>query len=68
MRTDTEEETAATRFPRKAGRIVSRTWEYDDIQFGGHFPPINSGASGKPDLLAAIQQQLGLRLESLRKH
>jgi uncharacterized protein (TIGR03435 family) len=41
-------------------------WEYDDTQFGGHFPPINSGASGKPDLFAAIQQQLGLRLESSR--
>jgi uncharacterized protein (TIGR03435 family) len=41
-------------------------WEYDDTQFGGHFPPINSGASGKPDVFAAIQQQLGLRLESSR--
>jgi len=41
-------------------------WEYDDTQFGGHLPPINSGQSGKPDLFAAIQQQLGLRLESSR--
>ena len=41
-------------------------WKYDDTQFGGHLPPINSGASGKPDLFAAIQQQLGLRLESSR--
>jgi uncharacterized protein (TIGR03435 family) len=41
-------------------------WEYDDTQFGGHFPPINAGTSGKPDLLEAIQQQLGLRLEPAR--
>jgi uncharacterized protein (TIGR03435 family) len=41
-------------------------WEYDDTQFGGHLPSINSGDSGKPDLFAAIQQQLGLRLESSR--
>ena len=41
-------------------------WEYDDTQFGGHLPPINAGMSGKPDFFAAIQQQLGLRLESSR--
>jgi uncharacterized protein (TIGR03435 family) len=41
-------------------------WEYDDTQFGGHLPPIDSGKSGKPDLFAAIQQQLGLRLGSAR--
>ena len=39
-------------------------WTYDDTQFGGNLPPITSQNSGKPDLFAALQQQLGLRLES----
>jgi uncharacterized protein (TIGR03435 family) len=38
-------------------------WTPDDTQFGGNLPPIMPENSGKPDLFAAIQQQLGLRLE-----
>ena len=41
-------------------------WEYDDTQFGGKLPPVNAGKSGKPDLFTAMQQQLGLKLESSR--
>jgi uncharacterized protein (TIGR03435 family) len=39
-------------------------WTYDDTQFDGNLPPLASQNSGKPDLFAALQQQLGLRLES----
>lgn len=41
-------------------------WTYDDTQFGGNLPPIASDNSGKPDLFAALQQQLGLRLDSAK--
>ena len=41
-------------------------WTYDDTQFGGNLPPIAAENIGKPDLFAALQQQLGLRLESSR--
>jgi len=41
-------------------------WTYDDTQFGGNLPPIAQENSGKPDLFAALQQQLGLRLESTK--
>jgi uncharacterized protein (TIGR03435 family) len=39
-------------------------WTPDETQFGGQLPPIKPENSGKPDLFAALQQQLGLRLES----
>src|SRR5262249_21240216 len=41
-------------------------WTYDDIQFGGNLPALAPQTSGKPDLFAALQQQLGLKLESSR--
>jgi uncharacterized protein (TIGR03435 family) len=37
-------------------------WTYDDSQFGGQLPQVKDDNSGKPDLFAALQQQLGLRL------
>ena len=39
-------------------------WTYDDRQFDRRLLPIKSESSGKPDLFAALQEQLGLRLES----
>jgi uncharacterized protein (TIGR03435 family) len=41
-------------------------WTYDDTQFGGNLPPLAAQTSGKPDFLAALQEQLGLKLESSR--
>jgi uncharacterized protein (TIGR03435 family) len=41
-------------------------WAYDDTQFTGNLPPIASENATKPDLFAALQQQLGLRLDSGR--
>jgi uncharacterized protein (TIGR03435 family) len=41
-------------------------WTYDETQFGGNLPPIATPNDGKPDLFSALQQQLGLRLESSR--
>jgi uncharacterized protein (TIGR03435 family) len=41
-------------------------WTYDDSQFGGQLPQVKEDNSGKPDLFAALQQQLGLRLVSGR--
>ena len=41
-------------------------WTPDDTQFGGNLPAIAPENSGKPDLFAAMQQQLGLRLEPSR--
>jgi len=41
-------------------------WAYDDTQFTGNLPPISPENTTKPDLFAALQQQLGLRLESSR--
>lgn len=41
-------------------------WTYDDTQFGGNLPPIAPQSSRKPDFFAALQQQLGLKLESSR--
>ena len=35
-------------------------------QFGGALPPANADTPAKPDLFAAMQQQLGLRLQSSR--
>jgi uncharacterized protein (TIGR03435 family) len=40
-------------------------WTPDETQFGGAFPG-SSDASAKPGLFAAIQQQLGLRLEATK--
>lgn len=41
-------------------------WTYDDTQFGGNLPPLAPQTSGKPDFFRALQQQLGLKLESSR--
>jgi len=39
----------------------------DETQFGGAFPrPATTDEPLKPDLFAAMQQQLGLRLEATR--
>jgi uncharacterized protein (TIGR03435 family) len=40
-------------------------WAWDDSQFGGNLPPVSQNST-KPDLFAALQEQLGLRLESSR--
>jgi uncharacterized protein (TIGR03435 family) len=39
-------------------------WTPDDTQFGGNLPPILPENARKPDLFAALQQQVGLKLES----
>jgi uncharacterized protein (TIGR03435 family) len=41
-------------------------WTPDDTQFGGNLPPVPPQNAVKPDLFAALQQQLGLRLDSSR--
>jgi len=41
-------------------------WTPDDSQFGGTLPPVPPQNVVKPDLFAALQQQLGLRLDSSR--
>jgi uncharacterized protein (TIGR03435 family) len=41
-------------------------WTPDDTQFGGNLPPVPPENIKKPDLFTALQQQLGLRLESTR--
>ncbi len=40
-------------------------WTPDESQFGGQLPP-GPPDSGKPGLFAALQQQLGLRMEATR--
>jgi len=40
-------------------------WTYDETQFGGQLPPV-TGTPEKPDLFAALQEQLGLRLQAAR--
>ena len=39
-------------------------WTPDDTQFGGNLPPVPPQNAVKPDLFTALQQQLGLRLDS----
>jgi uncharacterized protein (TIGR03435 family) len=41
-------------------------WAYDDTQFTGNLPAIAPENATKPDLFAALQQQLGLRLDSTK--
>jgi len=41
-------------------------WMPDDAQFGGMIPPPNADTPQRPDLYAAMQQQLGLRLQATR--
>jgi uncharacterized protein (TIGR03435 family) len=41
-------------------------WTPDDTQFGGALPPVRPEDVEKPDFFAALQQQLGLRMESGR--
>jgi uncharacterized protein (TIGR03435 family) len=41
-------------------------WTPDDTQFGGNLPPVPLENAKLPDLFAALQQQLGLKLESGR--
>jgi uncharacterized protein (TIGR03435 family) len=40
-------------------------WTPDESQFGGKGPPATAESS-KPDLFAAIQSQLGLKLEATK--
>ncbi|HEY1307404.1 MAG TPA: TIGR03435 family protein [Vicinamibacterales bacterium] len=40
-------------------------WTYDETQFGGQLPPV-TGTPEKPFLFAALQEQLGLRLQAAR--
>jgi uncharacterized protein (TIGR03435 family) len=45
------------------------TWTPDETQFGGlgmHVPPPADNASAPPDLFTAMQEQLGLKLESTK--
>jgi uncharacterized protein (TIGR03435 family) len=45
----------------------SLEWTPDETQFGGALGhPPNTDSSAKPDLFAALQQQLGLRLEATK--
>lgn len=41
-------------------------WTPDDTQFGGNLPPVPPENAKQPDLFAALQQEVGLRLESTR--
>jgi uncharacterized protein (TIGR03435 family) len=41
-------------------------WTPDETQFGGAVRQVPDAADAKPDLFAAIQQQLGLRLEAAK--
>src|SRR5262245_20154030 len=41
-------------------------WTPDDTQFGGNLPPVSPQNVVKPDLYAALQQQLGLKLDASR--
>jgi uncharacterized protein (TIGR03435 family) len=41
-------------------------WTPDDTQFGGNLPPVLPENAKLPDLFAALQQEVGLRLESTR--
>jgi uncharacterized protein (TIGR03435 family) len=41
-------------------------WTPDETQFGGQGPPGAPEIPLKPDLFAALQQQLGLRLEAAK--
>ena len=41
-------------------------WAPDETQFGGNSPAVSQDLLPKPDLFAAMQQQLGLRLEATR--
>lgn len=41
-------------------------WTADDTQFGGQLPTPLPDTPPKPDLFSALQEQLGLRLESAR--
>src|SRR5262245_39668027 len=42
-------------------------WTPDETQFGGQLPPVPAADDAKPDLFAAMQQQLGLRLQPSRE-
>jgi uncharacterized protein (TIGR03435 family) len=42
-------------------------WTPDDTQFGGLLPPAPATDNPKLDLFAAMQQQLGLRLQASRE-
>lgn len=39
-------------------------WTPDETQFGGQLPPAPAADNATPDLFAALQQQLGLRLQA----
>ncbi len=53
-----------------AGRYdFTLTWTPDETQFGGlgaRVPPPSDNASAPPGLFTAIQEQLGLRLDSTK--
>ena len=57
--------------PKRSDEIVIRydfdlEWTPDETQFEGRMRSILKEKSGKPDLFEAMQQQLGLKLESAK--
>ncbi len=41
-------------------------WAPDDSQFGGHVPPPSDALDAPPSLFVAVQEQVGLKLESTK--
>jgi len=41
-------------------------WAPDDSQFGGHVPPPSDAADAPPNLFTAVQEQIGLKIESTK--
>jgi uncharacterized protein (TIGR03435 family) len=41
-------------------------WAPDDSQFGGHVPPPSDAADAPPSLFVAVQEQIGLKIESTK--
>ena len=41
-------------------------WAPDDSQFSGHVPPPSDAPDAPPNLFTAVQEQIGLKLESTK--
>ncbi len=41
-------------------------WAPDDSQFGGHVPPPSDAADAPPNLFTAVQEQIGLKIDSTK--